>query len=297
MMSVDLLRGLGCERIALASTTSADPAAWKADGHLGMGEYGDYDGVVILDSLAQFMRRLHPMQARGAVIIPADPDMVVSSDLRVADAMSTAWNYSATANYVARCGLRGHYVEFGTFWGRSFYNNYFQTRHWLSGEFYAFDSFQGLSVPLAEETKFTAGDFQEGEYFCNLPSFQAIGALLGVDEGRIRSVPGFFSETLLSCNGATYRIADRSVSVCIIDCDLFEPTTQVLDFVSPLLDEGALIYFDDWRLCRASSKVGERAAALAWLAKNPDYELIELPTDPTHSVASWQGQWFIFQRR
>jgi hypothetical protein len=69
-----------------------------------------------------------------------------------------------------------------------------------------------------------------------------------------------------------------------------QPTEQVLGFISSLLETGALIYFDDWRLCRASRTVGESAAALTWLQAKPDFELIEFDRD------SWQSQWFIFQR-
>jgi hypothetical protein len=72
---------------------------------------------------------------------------------------------------------------------------------------------------------------------------------------------------------------------------LKEPTAQVLKFVGPLLEPGALLYFDDWRLCRGSRLVGERAAALEWLGSNPGIELVEFDR------ATWQDQWFIFQRR
>lgn len=296
MTAVDQLRDLGCKCVAIASVGTPDSAAWKADGHLALGAAGDYDGVVVLDCFAEFMRALEPMQARGAIVVPAEASLIVPDDLRASDAITAAWNYSSAANYVARCGLRGHYLEFGTFWGSSFYRNYFQLRHWLQGLFYAFDSFQGLSRPLPEETDWTAGDFQAGAYFCNLASFRAIGTVLGVETDRMRCVPGFYSETLAVRAGADYGIGDCSVSVCVVDCDLLEPTRQVLDFVGPLLEDGALLYFDDWRLCRASARAGERAAALAWLREHPDYELIELsPTVPT-TTGSWQSQWFIFQR-
>ena len=52
-----------------------------------------------------------------------------------------------------------------------------------------------------------------------------------------------------------------------------------------------MLYFDDWRLCRASPDAGERAAALQWQQDHPDLELIEFHRD------DWQHQWFIFQRR
>lgn len=295
MNAVEFLRARGCRRVAIAGATPADPAAWGADGFLKFGETGDFDGVVVVDSFATFMRALQPMLSRGAIVVPADPDHVIPAPLRNANALDAAWNFSAATNYVARCGLKGNYLEFGVFWGASFYRNYFLMRHWLDGAFYAFDSFAGLSAPQPEETAFTAGDFQAGAYCCNLASFRALGAALGVDDTRIRAVPGFFDKTLAGKSGSDYDIAERSVAVCIIDCDLMEPTADVLEFVSPLLCDGALVYFDDWRLCRASAKVGERAAALKWLAANPGFELIEF-TDAAPGVASWQYQWFIFQR-
>ncbi len=58
----------------------------------------------------------------------------------------------------------------------------------------------------------------------------------------------------------------------------------------PLLEDGALVYFDDWRPFRASRSVGERAAALNWLSHNPGFELVEFDSD------AWQHQWFIFTR-
>ena len=191
---------------------------------------------------------------------------------------------------VARSGLKGHYLEFGTFWGRAFFPAYFQLRHLLNGKFYAFDSFSGLSRPQPEEIAYSAGDFQENAYAYNLPSFRALSEYLGVDPGTLEIVPGFYADTLDARAAVDYGLKPDSVSVCVIDCDLYEPTRSVLEFVTPLLEPGALLYFDDWRLCRASNRVGERAAALDWLGRNPQFELIELYQH------HWQNQWFIFQK-
>jgi len=297
MKPAEFLRAKGCKRIAVASAAGADAKAWGADGVLGLNERGDFDGVVVVDSFGQFMRWLEPMQRAGAIVIPANPDDATPKAVRDANAMETAWNFSPATNYVARCGVKGHYLEFGVFWGRSFFRNLFLMRPWLDGMFYAFDSFAGLSPPHADETAFTAGDFQEGAYACSVASFEAIGEWVGADMARVRTVPGFYDQTLRGRDGASYGIAPGSVGVCIVDCDLYEPTVDVLRFVAPLLTEGALLYFDDWRLCRASSKVGERAAALQWLRDNPDFELIAFPGDAPTEMHSWQHQWFIFQKR
>jgi hypothetical protein len=253
---------------------------------------GSIDAVIVVDegSFPLSMRALEPLARRDAIIVPLNPDWIVPQSLREMTAMELAWQTTADVNYASRSGLRGHYVEFGTFWGRSFFPAYFRYRGWLDGRFYAFDSFAGLSTPLDLEVEYTAGDFSAGAYACNRRTFEAVAALLAMPPDRLVVVDGFYAETLVERDPAQYGLDDESVSVCVIDCDLREPTAQVLEFVTPLLQPGALVYFDDWRLCRASRKVGERAAALSWLSRHPNFELVELHRD------SWQHQWFIFQR-
>ena len=253
----------------------------------------EIDGLIIVDAegFRALMRRLEPLARRGCLILPALSDWVVPRSLREGDAMHTAWNTTAAANYLARCNLKGHYLEFGAFWGASFFPNYFRFRHWLRGSFFAWDSFRGLSAPHPDETRFTGGDFQAGAYCSNDRSFAALADLLGMPQDRLSIIPGFFEKTLQGVSPSTYNLEAGSVSVCYIDCDLKEPTTQALNFAGPLLEPGALLYFDDWRLCRGSRQVGERAAALEWLDNNPDIELVEFDRE------AWQNQWFIFQRR
>jgi hypothetical protein len=264
------------------------------DGIYGISDVPpEIDGLIIVDAVGfrALMRRLEPLSRRGCLILPATPDWVVPPSLREGDALYAAWNTTSAANYVARCNLRGHYLEFGAFWGASFFPNYFRFHHWLRGSFFAWDSFSGLSAPHPDETHFTGGDFQAGAYCSNEKSFAALADFLGVPQERLSIIPGFFEKTLQGISPSTYNLEAGSVSVCYIDCDLKEPTTQVLNFVGPLLEPGALLYFDDWRLCRGSRQVGERASALQWLDNNPGVELIEFDRD------AWQHQWFIFQRR
>jgi len=260
---------------------------------LSSAQKSDVDALIVADEgiFPAVTRQLESFARRGVLILPGSADWIVPQDLRGMSALDTAWHTEQFVNYAARCGLRGHYLEFGTFWGASFFRNYYRYRHWTDGKFYAFDSFEGLSAPEARETEYTAGDFVEGAYTCNEESFRATAALVGMPEERLIVVPGFFNKTLVGSDPRRYGLDDRSVSVCYIDCDLLDPTADVLNFVSPALQDGALVYFDDWRLCRASDAVGERAAALKWLERNPSFELIELYR------TAWQHQWFIFQRK
>ena len=236
------------------------------------------------------MRVLSESLPHNVPIVPCQPSWVVDDKTRSLSASEAAWQTTSAANYVARVGLKGHYLEFGTFWGASFFPNYFRLRHWLDGKFFAFDSFAGLSQPELLETKYSSGDFYRGAYRASEETFRLIGDSVEVDWSRICVVPGFFEVSVSEQSLRNLGILEQSISVLYIDCDLLGPTAHVLEVCEPFLEDGALIYFDDWRLCRASSQIGERAAALSWLAKHPRIELVEF--DRTF----WQHQWFIFTR-
>lgn len=197
---------------------------------------------------------------------------------------------SSILTYLQVSGLRGHFAEFGTFWGRAFFASYFELQHWLEGKFFAFDSFAGLSDPLALEKEYTSGDFKKGAYGFSHDSFRALASILGLPAERIITVPGFFDQSLTRETASELGLKPKSISVCRIDCDLLDPTSCVLEFIAPLLDDGALVYFDDWRLCRADPNIGERGAVARWLKAHPAFELVDFPS--TH----WQHQWFIFHR-
>lgn len=250
------------------------------------------DAVLIVEGahLAWLMRCLEPLARRNVLILPCSADWVVPPFFKtLTPASARATDLGVAPDYTWRSALTGHYAEFGTFWGQSFFPDVFRYRNLLQGRFYAFDSFEGLSVPLADETRFHL-DFQTGHYCSNERSFLALAEFVSAPADLIQVVPGFFESTLENKDPASYGLSPESLSVCKIDCDLYEPTRQVLDFVLPLLEPGALVYFDDWRLTRASPHLGERGAALDWLKRNGDIELVELHRD------GWQHQWFIFHR-
>lgn len=248
--------------------------------------------VIIIDRafMPQLMRWMEALAKTDTFIVPSNPEWLISADLRRLSLHEAVFKTTNAASYLGQSGMKGHYLEFGTFWGWQFLPAYATYQQILSGRFYAFDSFQGLSTPDPLETTYTP-DFQEGNYCCNQQTFEIMAEYAGCDASRLAVVPGFFSDTLVGRRGSDYGIEPESVSVCVIDCDLEEPTRQVLDFVTDLLEPGALLYFDDWRYCRASPEVGERGAALRWLKDNPAIELVEF--DRTR----WQNQWFVFQRR
>jgi hypothetical protein len=240
-------------------------------------------------------------------------DAVMKRDLPVVPYAVNAWRYpmlpeeylngmpadqyrlsQVIYQYVSRNNLRGSYAEFGTWFGRSFYRSYLQFADQLDGEFWAFDSFGGLPVTRPEEAENTKGDFTEGRYFCNESSFRAIGQMTFPDDkrlnDRVKLVKGFYDQTLDGHTIADYGIKEKSISYCSIDCDLFDATLSVLRFIAPALQDGCLMYLDDYRMARAAKEASLYHAVKIWLAENPSFELIELHRD------HWQHQYMIFNR-
>jgi O-methyltransferase len=194
--------------------------------------------------------------------------------------------------------IAGDYLEFGVFRGVSFAAAYhalrgvFETagsdhmvevghhsqadaaairRIWASLRFFAFDSFAGLPKPAGVDT--ASPLFKEGKYACSLEEFRNNLRRAGVPSDRVVAVPGWFEET------CTPAIRDRHqmqrAGIVFVDCDLYESTTQVLEFITPLLQSGTVIVFDDWYHFSASAGHGEQRAFAEWSRRLPQWQFAE----------------------
>ena len=68
----------------------------------------------------------------------------------------------------------------------------------------------------------------------------------------------------------------KRIAMTGIDCDLYEATLPVLDFITPYLAVGTVIVFDDWRCFRNHPDFGEQRACREWLESNKQIQLAEL---------------------
>jgi len=68
---------------------------------------------------------------------------------------------------------------------------------------------------------------------------------------------------------------------------MYESTKTVLSFITPFLQNGTVMLFDDWLCYRADPEKGEQRAVYEWLNDNANIELI-----PYRSYAN-VGQSFI----
>jgi len=68
----------------------------------------------------------------------------------------------------------------------------------------------------------------------------------GVNVSKVRTIQGFFEESLTSELQTEFISRKRPVDFVNIDCDLDESARSVFKFISPLIRPGSVIYLDDF---------------------------------------------------
>jgi hypothetical protein len=160
-------------------------------------------------------------------------------------------------------GALGCYLEFGVYNGTSLLCMYRETealglRHM---RLFGFDSFQGLPPSAQFEDE---GRWEAGRCYAPLEFTTAVLEAEGVDSNRVTLVPGWFSDTLTPHTCEAHGI--RKASVIMIDCDLYSSAKQALDFCAGLIEDEALVIFDEFNPRGLEGKhAGERRAFAEFL--------------------------------
>lgn len=146
--------------------------------------------------------------------------------------------FASAYDYLTDNRVYGTYLEFGCHRARTFRMALTEARkHNLDMKFWAFDSFEGLpdSCPTARE------DWVKGALTTTEEQFKDIIDAHGLYEGHVGTVKGFYS-------GSLNRDPKDFGPACLVnvDCDLFESAQPVFKFIEPILQEGAVIYLDDY---------------------------------------------------
>ena len=155
-------------------------------------------------------------------------------------------------------GIEGDIAEFGIFQG--WWINYLwreTERIGLHRHIYGFDSFEGLSKPDGERD---GAYWKEGMYAC---SFEQVSKnVLAGQRPRIKLVKGFFERSL----GEPDALLAENFCFARVDCDLYEPARDCLNYLSTRLVDGAILVFDDWPHMLG---IGEQLAFSEWAPRAP----------------------------
>lgn len=184
------------------------------------------------------------------------------------------------ADYLLGAQISGDYAEFGVYQGETFAHACnFMGPMFPELSFWAFDSFKGLPHPRAEidEHNGYSGGFYEGQFSCSKTDFLNNLEDRSVNLDRVRIVDGWYNETLTKQYTDRYPSSKlETVAVAWIDCDLYESTVPVLDYISNKITIGSVILFDDWRCFRNQQNLGQQRACKEWLDRNPNLKLNHL---------------------
>lgn len=189
------------------------------------------------------------------------------------------------AEYLVGAQVPGDYLEFGVYQGRTF-SHACKLMGPLFEEmrFVAFDSFDGLPTPRGIDAQdgYTSR-FHRGEFRCSKTEFFTHLKSRRVDVSRVTAIEGWFDQSLTE---ATRTAEGLKHAACVwIDCDLYESTVPVLQFITPMLSAGAVLLFDDWHCFRNHPDFGQQRATREWLTAHPTMKLAELFSFGSHGVA------------
>lgn len=175
--------------------------------------------------------------------------------------------------YLKNTIIEGDYLEFGVANGNSFVIAYHTAQEFNlnSMKFYAFDSFQGL--PEIRGIDAEVKHFKEGMFAVEEKLFFRRLKRDKVDLNKVHTIPGWFNETLT--NDTRMKLLIKKASLIMVDCDLYESTNTVLDFIVEYLQDGTIIAFDDWFCFRGNPNRGEQRAFREWLERNPSISVSE----------------------
>ena len=194
----------------------------------------------------------------------------------------------AAASFVTWNQVEGDYLEFGVWKGHSFCVAYHQilserANHFSLGydspeynrwkaarpRFFAFDSFQGL--PEGDGDRMV--DYGTGAYAGSLDEFRKSLNAASVNPDDVVVVQGFYDETCVP--EVRGQLGLEKAAIVLVDCDLYESTVPVLDFLTDLVQQGTVVIFHDWFRFKGSPDRGEQRACNEWLARNPHIELTQ----------------------
>lgn len=186
--------------------------------------------------------------------------------------------------------MTGDYFEFGCWTGRTFRMAWEHHKRHFAGRvhFWVYDSFKGLPEPKGIDLhpKWNAGAF------CTpIDEFIRIADQAGIQRDRYTVIPGFYEEALTEELVEKMSSQGVKAGIVYIDCDLYESTRRVLEFVYHFVQPGTVICFDDFYCFNGNPDRGEQLAMREFLSAHPDVDFVE------YVNFGWHGKSFLVHLR
>lgn len=142
--------------------------------------------------------------------------------------------------------IKGDYFEFGCHRVRTFRMALTEARHHNLKEmnFFAFDSFAGLPKNIGDHG---LGDkWNANQLVTTQEEFMGLVESHEILTKKIFTFPGFYKDSLSEKVVEQIQAKNSKVFLACVDCDLYESAVPVFDFLENFLQEGTIIYLDDF---------------------------------------------------
>ncbi|MCP5195808.1 MAG: class I SAM-dependent methyltransferase [Gammaproteobacteria bacterium] len=184
--------------------------------------------------------------------------------------------------------MEGDYYEFGCHRARTFRMALTEARrHNLENmQFLAFDSFAGLpELETPMETRHSL--YAPGALCTTEEEFRSLIQEHGIYVDRCRTIKGFYKDSLTKALQNDLLTQGSRIGIVNIDCDLYGSAMPVFEFIDPLLQEGSIIYIDDYFVGFKGSPTKGPAGAFSEYCKKSHFKFIE------YQQIGWQGRSFV----
>jgi O-methyltransferase len=188
---------------------------------------------------------------------------------------SRQWLFDTVAGFGDDCRIDGEYLEFGCGNGSSLIDMVQSIERYPrldNMRFFVFDSFEGLPTPIgidADELQ----RYERGDFACDLDRYTRNVERGGVDLHKVRCIAGWYDKTLTPA--LKQELGIQKASIILVDCDLYESTVPVLNFITDYIQTGTIVIFDDWYSYKGRLDRGEAKAFSEWLERNPHIQANE----------------------
>ncbi len=165
--------------------------------------------------------------------------------------------------YALKHKIEGHYYEFELYQGYTFGQ---AVKLSPLIHHFGFDSFEGM--PENNE----GGGFGYQRFKVTYKNVINNLLRIGAFTHKEHLIKGYFSDSLTPALQA--ELIPFKAAVILIDCDIYESTLTVLDFITPLLQTGTIVIFDDWH--SFGQDEGEQRALREFLAAHKNLTFTEI---------------------
>jgi len=164
--------------------------------------------------------------------------------------------------------IYGDYWEFGCHRARTFsmclsINEFFPPQQEspfprVLNNFYAFDSFQGLpdNNELDKHVAWNTGSLCTSK----IDFLKLLQTYVPSYSSNVECIEGYYEDTLNQDLFQQLSNVNSKISLITIDCDLYKSYKSVFNFIEPFLQDGTVIYIDDWNLYKGKEEFGAKKA-------------------------------------